>query len=90
MTEVERKFDWYLTRSFRRNFEALNLSEFERIIVMATIEHFCTSLDKSKYFIVEASGYLYFEVPVLLFTRKLLVSFEVEGIDALAYRIESQ
>lgn len=88
MAEVERKFDWLSTRSFRRNLEVLNLSEFEQVIVIATIEHFCTSLNKSVYFSARVDDLMYFEVPVSLFSRKLLISLEVEGIDALAYKIE--
>jgi len=85
---VERKFDWNFTRSFKRQLASLSLNEFEQQIIFATIGNFCTSIDKNTFNPVEIDGKLYFEITVNLFTRSLIISFEVEGIDAVAYKIE--
>lgn len=86
--QVERKFDWISTRSFDRQYKALLLNEFEDQIIIATIGNFCTNIHRSIFNPKQVEDKLYFKIPVVLFTRKLQISFEVVGIDALAYKIE--
>ncbi len=85
---VERKYDWHTTKYFNRSLRALCLDEYELQVFLTSIDRFCASLEKSIYNPEEQDGKIYFELEVSLFTRILIASVEVEGIDAVLYEIE--
>lgn len=85
---VERKFDWKTTKYFNHELAKLHLDEYELEMLFLAIDRFCASLDKSIYTSANYKGMVYYEIEVPLFTRRFIVFTEVEGIDALMYRIE--
>ncbi len=66
-----------------------NLNEFEKKVFEASIDYFCTSVDKTRYNPVETlDEIIFYEFEVVLFYRTFRVVFEVDGIDAFALDIE--
>jgi hypothetical protein len=87
--EIERKFDWDIMDSAKRKLRSLVLDEYELQIFLTTIERFCSNTRKNIIYNPSMfDGKLYFEVPIIIFQRKLVISIEVRGIDALIYKIE--
>lgn len=89
MNTIERKYDPYFTRSFESRLKKVNLNEFEKKVFEASIDYFCTSLDKTRYNPLKVSEELiFYEFEVVVFQRVFKVVFEVDGIDAFALDIE--
>lgn len=83
--EVERKYDPYFTRSFELGLSRAGLNEYEKKVFKASIEYFCSSLDKKFYNPIEVSeNIIFYDFEIAVFQRKFRVIFEVDGIDAYA------
>ena len=85
---VERKFDWITTRRFDQELASLFVDDYELQVIFTSIDRFCACINKGDYKSVEYKGRFYFEIEVPLFTRTLIIFVEVEGIDAVLYKIE--
>lgn len=89
MNEAERKYDFIATKFFRVKLKKISLNEYEKKILDASLEYFCTSLDRARYNPVEISdGVIFYEFEVAVFQKNFKVIFEVDGIDAFALDIE--
>ncbi len=85
---VERKFDWKTTKAFNLELSHLCLDEYELEMLFTSIDRFCASIDKSTYKSARYHNKIYYEIEIPLFTRRLIIFSEIEGIDALMYKIK--
>ena len=89
MDNVERKYEPVFTRSFEMRLRKTALNEFEKRILKAAIEYFCTSLDKSIYNPVKRhDGVVFYEFDIPIMFRNFRIVFEVDGINAYALDFE--
>jgi len=89
MNEIERKYDLIATKLFDKRLRKAFLNEYEKKILDATLECFCTSVNKTNYNPLQLkNGMIFYEFEVSIFHRRFRIVFEVDGIDASALDFE--